>query len=408
MHGFSLEIDAIDSEYTLGDLEARKREIRERLQADGVFAANKQLPMPWDFTSVLVVAPVGGAGLGDFQVEASRLEKFGICKFAYVFSRFQGEGAAREICNALQTALHDSLNCSKPDAVVIIRGGGAVNDLAWLNDFDLARLVCDLGIPVFTGIGHERDSTIIDEVAHTKFDTPSKVIAGIEQSIVQRTTEAKANFAQITGSASKAVLSARSASNVLNLSIRGDAMRHVAESKRISAELLSGIRSNAKDVIWTASQQSRDALLTVKTKALTQLTQAKRDVPSFMDQIMMEARHALRNGAAEVTSMFDGIMERASRNATQATLATDEAFHDVGTLAMQSVKDASSRTQALMLEIAGQGPVKSLNRGFSLVRDQNGKPVTRAAQKTEGAALEIQFSDGRLSAIAGTQIMEKT
>lgn len=212
--------------------------------------------------------------------------------------------------------------------------------------------MCDLGIPVFTGIGHERDSTIIDVVAQTKFDTPSKVIAGIEQTIVIRTTEAKANFAQITGSASKAILSARSANNVMNSSIRADAMRHVAEGRRKSAELLSGIRSDAKDVIWMASQQSRDALLTVKTKALTQLTQAKRDVPSFMDQIMMEARHALRNGAAEVTSMFDGIMERASRNFTQATVATDEAFHDVGTLAMPSVKDASSRTQALMLEIA--------------------------------------------------------
>ena len=57
LHGFSIEIDAIDPEYTLGDLEARKREIRERLQREGVFAANKMLVAPWDFNAVLVIAP---------------------------------------------------------------------------------------------------------------------------------------------------------------------------------------------------------------------------------------------------------------------------------------------------------------------------------------------------------------
>lgn len=106
-HGFMLEIDSIDSEYTLGDLKARKREIRERLQLEGVYAANKQLPAPWDFNAVLVVAPESGAGLGDFRAEADRLEQFGICRFVYQMSRFQGEGAAREIANALQSALSD-------------------------------------------------------------------------------------------------------------------------------------------------------------------------------------------------------------------------------------------------------------------------------------------------------------
>ena len=74
----------------------------------------------------------------------------------------------------------------QPDALVIIRGGGAINDLAWLNDYALARFICELTIPVMTGIGHERDSTLPDEVAHARFDTPSKVIAGIEQQILPK------------------------------------------------------------------------------------------------------------------------------------------------------------------------------------------------------------------------------
>ena len=165
-----------------------------------MFAANKLLPAPWDFNAVLVVAPPGGAGLGDFQAEANRLAQFGVCQFTYVYSRFQGEGAASEILTALQTALStwDSSNAGPPDAIVLIRGGGAVNDLAWLNDYHLARLICDQPIPVWSGIGHERDSTVLDEVAHTSFDTPSKVIAGIEKLITARVFETQANFACIT------------------------------------------------------------------------------------------------------------------------------------------------------------------------------------------------------------------
>ena len=188
-HGFTLEIDVIDSEYTLSDLEARKREIRARLQAEGVFGANKQLETPWDFNTVLLVAPEGGAGLGDFQAEANRLEASGLGRFTYALSRFQGEGAAREICDCLQAALAAWSGRDLPDAVVIIRGGGAVNDLAWLNDYDLARLICDCPVPVLTGIDHERDSTLLDEVANMKFDTPSKVVVGIEQLIVRRAAE---------------------------------------------------------------------------------------------------------------------------------------------------------------------------------------------------------------------------
>jgi exodeoxyribonuclease VII large subunit len=165
--GFSLEIDAIDPDYTLGDLEARKREIRARLQREGLFDANRNLPAPWDFNAVIVVAPQGAAGLGDFSAEAERLEKFGVCRFTYVYSRFQGEGAAAEIRSALLGAMAAWVKSRKPlpDAVAIIRGGGAVNDLAWLNDYDLARCICELEVPVLTGIGHERDSTVIDEVA---------------------------------------------------------------------------------------------------------------------------------------------------------------------------------------------------------------------------------------------------
>ncbi len=73
-----------------------------------------------------------------------------------------------------------------PDLIVIIRGGGAVNDLAYLNDYDLAALLCKRSVPIWVGIGHEQDKTILDEIAHRSFDTPSKVIGGIRNHIAER------------------------------------------------------------------------------------------------------------------------------------------------------------------------------------------------------------------------------
>jgi exodeoxyribonuclease VII large subunit len=95
---------------------------------------------------------------------------------------FQGVETSASIQSAVLQAL--TAHKHKPfDALVVIRGGGSVTDLAWLNDLDLAKILCQSPVPIFTGIGHERDNTILDEIAHTRFDTPSKVVLHITTTI---------------------------------------------------------------------------------------------------------------------------------------------------------------------------------------------------------------------------------
>lgn len=399
-YGFSLDIDAIDPDYTLGELEARKREIRARLQAEGVFSANKQLPPPWDFNAVLVVAPTGGAGLGDFQAEADRLQSHGVCRFTYALSRFQGEDAPMEIRHALQAALGQGTEIGKTpfDAVVILRGGGAVNDLAWLNDYGLARLICDLPIPVFTGIGHERDTTVLDEVAHTRYDTPSKVIAGIEQLINQRVGEAKANFAQVSTLAARASQAAKDQAGKFEMTVRLEALRHLAQGKQGASGHLAAIRMKAMQGVRSAAEQSRDALQAVKTQAAAQLAGARRDVPALWSQIALGSAHALRTAAAENATLKDGILERARQDATRAKQVSCDALDTVSDSARRLIRSAATDSQALLREVTGQGPEKTLQRGFAIVRNQGGKPLTRVSQAIDGAAIEIEFQDGRVAA----------
>ena len=190
-YGFSVNIEAIDSSYTLGDIARRYQQILERLTSEGLLNKNKLLPTPFDIQNVLVIDPENAAGLGDFKKDADALDQAGVCNFVYHTATFQGNTAATSISEALANALRQWAKdlSTPPDLIVIIRGGGAVNDLAYLNDYNLAALLCKRSVPIWVGIGHEKDRTILDEVANRSFDTPSKVIGGIRNLIVERTQD---------------------------------------------------------------------------------------------------------------------------------------------------------------------------------------------------------------------------
>ncbi|MCU7696771.1 exodeoxyribonuclease VII large subunit [Acinetobacter sp. AYS6] len=191
-YGFSVNIEEIDSSFTLGEIAKRYQQIIERLTQEGLIHKNKLIPTPFDIQNVLVIAPQNAAGLGDFKKDADALERNGVCHFVYHTATFQGNTAATSLIESLGTGLRQwaSTFTFPPDLIVIIRGGGSVNDLAYLNDYELAALLCKRSVPVWVGIGHEKDRTILDEIAHRSFDTPSKVIAGIRNHIVERIQEA--------------------------------------------------------------------------------------------------------------------------------------------------------------------------------------------------------------------------
>src|SRR4051794_17290032 len=162
LFGLDLIVEDVDPSYTLGDLAAKLRRIRERLAQEGLYERNRSLPPPLDFVRVAVISPETSAGLGDFRRETDRLQHAGLCEFRFFGATFQGIDAP----SSIRTAVNEVMVADRQqafDALVIIRGGGSVTDLAWLNDLELARLLCQAPIPVLTGIGHERDSTIVDE-----------------------------------------------------------------------------------------------------------------------------------------------------------------------------------------------------------------------------------------------------
>lgn len=172
VYGLQLDVLDIDPTFTLGADERRRREIIALLEADGVVGLNKELPLPRPIRRVAVISAASAAGYGDF---CKQLQQSGFPFHTKLFvATMQGEKVEREVIAALN-AIADEMESW--DVVVVIRGGGAVSDLAGFNAYDLATNIAQFPLPVFSGIGHERDDTIVDLVAHTRFKTPTAVAA---------------------------------------------------------------------------------------------------------------------------------------------------------------------------------------------------------------------------------------
>ena len=256
-YGFSLNIVEIDSSYTLGDIARRYQEIVQRLTAEGLIERNRQLPTPFDLNRILVIAPENAAGLGDFKKDADALADAQVCEFVYHSATFQGNTAPQSIRQSLAQGLKQWAEdyTTAPDLIVIIRGGGAVNDLAYLNDYELAALLCKRSVPIWVGIGHEKDRTILDEIAHRSYDTPSKVIAGIRNHIVERVQDVITNLQIIQRSSRQQIQAYQNQNDQLMTLIQSIANAKVSDAFKEVTQLKSNIGNLARQQTRIAQQQ---------------------------------------------------------------------------------------------------------------------------------------------------------
>ena len=170
LYGYSLTVLDIDPTYTVGDMERKRREILRQLEEEGVIDLNKELGMPMLPQRIAVISSATAAGYGDFCNQLMNNSR-GYGFYTELFPAImQGERVEETVLAAL-----DAINArvEEFDAVVIIRGGGATSDLSGFDTYLLAASCAQFPLPIITGIGHERDDTVIDKVAHTRVKTPT-------------------------------------------------------------------------------------------------------------------------------------------------------------------------------------------------------------------------------------------
>ncbi|AWT49168.1 exodeoxyribonuclease VII large subunit [Psychrobacter sp. YP14] len=357
LYGFSLAINDIDPSYTLGDLARQYAAMLEQLSAEGLLNLNKQVPPPFDIEHVLVIAPEKAAGLGDFQADANRLEDTGACHFHYHHATFQGNHAPKEIRHAITKGMLVSKKQYErlPDVMVIIRGGGAVGDLSYLNDYELAALVAEQPIPVWVGIGHERDNVILDEVAHTSFDTPSKVIAGITNhlaSLMQRTQD------------------------------YADAIQHISQQQ-----------------LNQAAMATERQFSTIQNSSSYNLQRWQHLSDSHFNSIKQHAKFELREASMTAKTNMQRIQQLSYSHLSRANASMDSLYQALKNSSYKRLDDAERQVRYYQQVVLIQNPARLLDQGYAFVQNLDNKYLSSVATVEKGDFLKIAMSDGELKAV---------
>ena len=179
-YGFSWIVSDIDPTYTLGDMARKRQEIIRQLKEEGVFDLQKELQLPLFCQRIAVISSETAAGYGDFCNQLAD-NPYGFQFQARLFPAImQGEGVEQSIINALNRIFDltkGQTPCEVFDCVVIIRGGGATSDMSGFDTLALAENVANFPLPIITGIGHDRDESILDMVSHIRVKTPTAAAA---------------------------------------------------------------------------------------------------------------------------------------------------------------------------------------------------------------------------------------
>ena len=195
-YGFSWIVDDIDPNYTLGDMARKRQEIIQTLKEEGVFELQKELRLPMFCQRIAVISSASAAGYGDFCNQLAD-NGYGLQFVTSLFpATMQGEGVEQSVIAALNQI---NAEWEQWDCVVIIRGGGATSDLSGFDTLALAENVANFPLPIITGIGHERDESVLDMISFCRVKTPTAAAAFLIDHLTEvyiRVMDAQENIVQ--------------------------------------------------------------------------------------------------------------------------------------------------------------------------------------------------------------------
>lgn len=297
----SFVVEDIKPEFTLGGIEAKINMIVKELKQRNEYDKNKSLNTPKDFTKCAVIAPFGAAGLGDFQKEADILAKYNICHFDYYETVFQGKDVSEGISEKIKNIVFSD---AEYDCIIIIRGGGSKTDLHFLNDLKIARFVCRSPIPVFVGIGHERDTGVLDLIANKSFDTPSKVIEYIYSVVVKNANEINASLESVKEKSLQKLENYKSNISLIlektYSSIYQITNRHVSDVDKVNGV----IRENANSQIQKMKNQFENNLNNMNKSADFMIDKAKSQINNVFKEVEILLLKKIEDDKKTILSNF--------------------------------------------------------------------------------------------------------
>lgn len=366
--GFSLNIRDIDPVYTLGDLARQRREIIRRLQEDGVFEMNKDLELPLVPQRIAVISSPTAAGLQDFLDQLHNNPH----KFVFYTKLFpavmQGSDAPRSIMNALDLIYEYE---DYFDAIVIIRGGGAQLDLACFDQYELAFTVAQFPLPVITGIGHDKDDTVIDLVAHTRMKTPTAVaeflISGALQ-FSQELTELEKHFIELITD---------------QLDDHKNRLSDAADQLSLLVNQMIVSQQNRLNIAGIQLANQTESFLKVHQ---TELKQLMAEAKNKTNRFVTLQNHLLDRSGNKLNFIF---REQVLKNKNML----NQFQHLIKIRSLETIRAEKKNLNVIQEKLRLVDPQNIIKRGYSLTMI-NGKIVKSVQQLTNGDLLTTRLADG--------------
>lgn len=305
VYGLSLNVKDIDPSYTMGEMALKKREVIERLTKEGLIELNKSLSLPIVPQRIAVISSPTAAGYGDFFDHLDN-NPYGY-KFIHILfpALMQGAEAEQSIISALRKVRQKR---DLFDVLVIIRGGGSVIDLNCFDSYNLASQVAQLPLPVITGIGHEKDDTVVDMTAHTKMKTPTAVaeflISGL-RSFEENVTERQDRIVKYT---ERLIKDKRYTLGVLTHKLNFISIQLTASLNSTMEGIEKDLRSNIRQFMQKTTAGLDNFEKVIRLLDPVNVLRRGYSITQHKGKILKDASH-LRKGDIIDTMLFKGMMK---------------------------------------------------------------------------------------------------
>lgn len=351
LYGFSLTVHDIDPSYTLGDQALNRAAILKQLEEDGVLYLNKELELPLPMNCIAIISSPTAAGYEDFLDQLHK-NAFGFVFYTKLFPAImQGDRSEDSIISALER-IYEYQDCF--DAVVIIRGGGATSDLSSFDSYLLAASCAQFPLPVITGIGHERDETVLDVVAHTRAKTPTAVA----EFLIGNLTETAMELTEISQDI-VSLVSQRLQDETVRLS--------VFETK--NSFILKGWYREQETVLSSARN--------VLAKGMVRIQRENQNKFAFLeDNLKRKSLQLLKDNQSKFSLLEDSLKRSIQ----------------------QQYKEELNKLEMLDKQLHLSSPENILKKGYTLTM-KDGKIVKQSGILRKGDEITTFFPDGKIESI---------
>ncbi len=422
-YGLSLKVVGADPAFALGELELKKKEILDRLTKEGLLNPNKELPVPMIPQKIGLISSKGSAAYNDV-LKTLNSSSFGF-KIYLADTTVQGNRTEKSVIKAL-----DALERLDVELVIIVRGGGSKTDLFYLDNEAIARRIASCKIPVWTGIGHETDISILDHVANKYFKTPTAVAEEIIARFVElnrHVEEAKERF-------------------------KSTWMYRLEMEKRWLQEAKTGIRQGTRKLLDTTKTDLRNIAGTLRSNVMDRLSKEKTSLSLYRKNLSTAPLNTVflfRERLQNKRQRYGNSLSRFLVDKRKELENKKKRFHpdrfnnrirqehvlletwktqlkrkstaevNAGAQSLDYLKGRFRKEKILsrilterrliqnkLATLKAADPKTSLKRGFSLLYKEDGILIRSISQVKPGGVLITDLSDGKISSTVNS-IKEK-